>query len=231
MDDELPDVPRERAVSSESCTTRANPFDDDERTPRKRQRVLSDDSPAMSADDSQASDTAGPRHLNGMATAGGATAPQTPPPLPNTPQYPTSAASINKVTLNLKPPRSSPTNSSKSQSPTPSHAPTYENASIGRTGMGRHASSEVVAIPTPDSETPGSSSAVGSPEVHLIIEDDSDDESPAVEIISDEGLLDVGLMEQFPYQNSDESLKSVLKRMALFFENGMWDSHCKSTAY
>lgn len=223
MDDEPSEAPRERAVSSESCTTRANPFADDEPTPRKRQRILSGASSTMSTDGSQASDTAEPRHPdeNEMATTGVRIAPQTPPLLPSAPQYPTSATSVNKVTLNLKPPRPSSTNTPKSTSPTPSHATSHNNANARKAQVGGRASSEAAAIPTPESETPGSSSAGGSPEVHVIIEDDSGDESPAVEIIGEEGLLDAALMEHFPYQDPGESLKSVLKRMALFFETGM----------
>jgi ubiquitin carboxyl-terminal hydrolase 34 len=77
---------------------------------------------------------------------------------------------------------------------------------------------------TPAVETPSSSpSAVGSPHIELITEDDQDfgDQSPPVAIIGEDEIFG-DPMENFPYAQEGEPLVSTTKRLIAFIQHGMF---------
>jgi ubiquitin carboxyl-terminal hydrolase 34 len=220
MDLESIEVSRERAVSSEPCSSRPKPFDDTERSARKRQR-LSSGSRSRSADTTGSVSTTydtTPKDNSSLVEIGPAQ-PQTPTRTLSNKIIPEPTSS--KVTINLRsskafndrasPPSLSPSTPSKMSSP----------GQIARLDIEQKPDSAAARSET----TSSSSSTLGSPTVELVIqEDDVVDysRSPPVAIIDDDELLLEGdPVLEFPYSSPTESLTATLRKIIHFFEYGM----------
>lgn len=223
MDLDSVEVPRNRAASSEPCSTRPNPFDDTERLSRKRQRVSRNASPSRSVDitkaaasspETQASETG---HIDVEAEA-----PHTPT---NKIAFSTETTS-SKVTINLR--KAPKTNVESEIRVTPrspsgmasiSHDPTQPIISKGPCD-----DSLMANVPTDTFSS--SPSTMGSPKIEVItvIDDDDDDfrdRSPPVAILDDSYILDTDPMEIFPFHAPTETLTNTVRRIVRFFEFGM----------
>ncbi|KFY87186.1 hypothetical protein V500_07114 [Pseudogymnoascus sp. VKM F-4518 (FW-2643)] len=221
MDLEAIEVSRERAVSSEPCSTRPKPFDDSEYSARKRQRVSSG-SRSRSADTGKASSTyvTTPREHSPSIEAR-FTQPQTPSrtqankPIPE----PTSS----KVTINLR------SNKAVDLTSSPSFSPTTPSKMSGTDQIPRldiELDSDGVAAP-PETIS-SSSSTLGSPKVELIMEDDDIEygQSPPVAVIDDDDdelLFDCDPVLDFPYASGNEAVMVTVRKIAHFFEHDAVD--------
>ncbi len=217
MDHEEIEVSRERAVSSEPCSTRPKPFDDSERLARKRQR-LSSGSRSRSADTGRASSTyvTTPRE-NSPFIESKFNQPHTPSraqlgkPIPE----PTSS----KVTINLRSNRAVGRTSSPPFS-TSAHSKMSSPDETSRLNIELD-SDEVVA---PTDTASSSSSTLGSPKVELVMEDDDIEygQSPSVAVIDDdESLFDSDPVLNFPYSSVNEPVTTTVRKITQFFEHGM----------
>lgn len=217
MDLETIEVSRERAVSSEPCSARPKPFDDSERSARKRQRVSSG-SRSRSADTGTASTTyvtTPKEHSPSIEIS--PTHPQTPARALSNKIIPEPTSS--KVTINLRSsktfrrtssPPLSPTTPSKMSSPNQ-----LEKLDIEQ---------DVHSVAAPTETVSSSSSTLGSPKIELVIEDDDIEygQSPPVAIIEDDELLLEGdPVLDFPYASTNEPLTATLRKIIHFFEYGM----------
>lgn len=228
MDLDPREASQERAVSSEPGSSRQKPFDDSDRSARKRQR-LSSGARSRSADPRSGSSVTD-------ATTSGADSPpvdvdalsiepQTPPPRQSPIPEPTSS----RVTINLRSNKPLGPASSLPPSPrTPSRMSSPDKAVQLDISGG--------SSPAPErfgSSSTSSSSTVGSPKIELVMEDDEDVEyirSPPVAIIDDDDdeedelLLDRDPVLEFPHSSDSESLVATLRRIINFFEYDVVDN-------
>ncbi|KAH6712037.1 ubiquitin C-terminal hydrolase-like protein [Leptodontidium sp. MPI-SDFR-AT-0119] len=226
----MEESPRERAISSEPCSSgRPNPFDEDvtEQTSRKRQRVsLGGSSRSRSVDTAQDTDTDTTLPDSSMSLRGGLdkAEPQTEPDLPSTPTNNTSdplpaEPTSSRVTINLRTNRSL---ESIPSSPVSLASPSKMPNGGGDEDTARiSVESESDALSTiPAIETPSSSpSAASSPHVELVDMDDDDSDftsqDPPLAIIDDDHL---DPMQSFPYKGDDEAVLAALKRVTHFLQ-------------
>jgi ubiquitin carboxyl-terminal hydrolase 34 len=220
MDLESAELSRERAVSSEPCSTRPNPFGEHEPSARKRQRVSSGGSRSRSVDATRESSrtlSSSPPPVVGSAMERISQPPQTPPhPVANMPATePTSS----RVTINLRSTRPPELSSSPPVSPT---TPSRIVEQAADTKMSIEPLDEDV-VPEPAVETPTTSSSPdGSPEIELVVSED-EEQTPPVAIIEDDELLlesDLDPMSQFPYSSITEPLRNVVLKIEKFLEYG-----------
>lgn len=94
-----------------------------------------------------------------------------------------------------------------------------------RTGLSVESESDVLST-VPAVETPSSSpSAVGSPQIELVVtEDDQEFEnrSPPVAIIGEDEIFG-DPMQEFPYAQEGEPLVNTTKRLIAFVQHGILD--------
>ncbi|KAK4237057.1 hypothetical protein C8A03DRAFT_16355 [Achaetomium macrosporum] len=225
------DPSRERAVSSEPCSTRPNPFNDGERSPRKRRRTsLASESRSRSIETVRSSPrlpatgTPGPdpRSDSAMKIDADYAVPTTPEQRPVDAE-PTSEPRSSRVTINVRTPSrplepilSSPT------SPCPNgSAPTATSlANAIKTSV-----EEPEAVMPPNdamADTPASSrSASGSPPVEVISlngDDDGDfeDEEPITVLDASGRSLIYDPTLTFPFHDATESYAETVLRLLQF---------------
>ncbi|KAK0118696.1 hypothetical protein ONS96_011784 [Cadophora gregata f. sp. sojae] len=223
----MEESPRERAISSEPCSGRPNPFDDiTEHSARKRQRVsLGGSSRSRSVDTVQDADIPpdsmslpGDSEIEiDKAEASTQSEPPSTPPnnaADSLPAEPTSS----RVTINLRTNRSIESIPSSPTSPaSPSKMPDGGGQDTARVSV----ESESDALSTiPAIETPSSTpSAVSSPQVELVNMDDDDSDFANQEpqlAIMDDHYIDV--MYNFPYRGREETALAASQRVASFLQ-------------
>lgn len=234
MDLESVELSRERAVSSEPCSTRPNPFDGDEQFSRKRQRISGGSSRSRSVDVARARtairlSVTPEEDEEGLRKA--SPDPQT--PTRPTPVTPTAEPTSSKVTINLRSNRPVEVSSLSPASPrTPS-----KMVEPGP-GMRENLDSGDEAIPSqPHVSTPSSSSSafadISTPEIELVSvnEDGSEfgNRSPPVAIIDDDDDLSIESdpLLDFPYRGIGETLAGTVRKIARFLEYGKTTSSRK----
>ncbi|CAG8979171.1 hypothetical protein HYALB_00000306 [Hymenoscyphus albidus] len=218
MDPSPAELSRERAVSSEPCSTRPNPFKDDDPSARKRQRVSREESRSRSVDTVCESESAPVPPSSECSTK--AVADPAPPHTPTRiypPGHPTTEPTSSRVTINLR--TAPPLESIPSSPPSPTTPTTLSKMANGEEADPRASiESESDALSTaPAVGTPTSSPSVpGSPPIEVIplSEDDGDfeDSSPAVAILDTDKVLD------FPFLESGEPLPNAIRRVANFLQ-------------
>jgi ubiquitin carboxyl-terminal hydrolase 34 len=223
MDPDSAALSRERAASSEPCSTRPNPFDDNNGpAARKRQRTSRGGSRSRSVDTATAMDTT-PDSMPSVEESPG---PELDAAPPRTPSSPTQGSSpeptSSKVTINLRtaPPRGS---ISSPRSPTPPSKMAPGSPEDEARQSIESGSDELSTIPA--GESPSSSSmAPESPEIEVVTINEDGEEfanrSPPLAII-DEDELFVDPILNFPYNGDGESLANTVKRLAHFIQFGM----------
>lgn len=228
MDLEPVELSRERAVSSEPCSTRPNPFDNDEHSSRKRQRISGGGSRSRSVDAARvktATQLSATPEESDEGLRKEAPLPQTPTRMSSS--RPAAEPTSSRVTINLRSTRPPQSRSSVPPSPeTPSKMAGHSAGTHVSLDSGDDDTSTKQQIETPSS----SSSAVadtGSPEIELISvnEDESEfgNRSPHVAIIEDDDdFLDSDPMLEFPYRGITEPLPAVVRKIARFLEYGEW---------
>ncbi|TVY49434.1 Ubiquitin carboxyl-terminal hydrolase 34 [Lachnellula cervina] len=231
MDREAAELSRERAVSSEPCSTRPNPFEEPVSSSRKRQRVSRPDSRSRSVDTARYSD----RAPDSSSLREDSTNPDSEPPhLPQTPTRmpsegpPPPEPTSSRVTINLRTVR--PLGSIPSSPPSPSRMVN------SRENMATRASveSESDALSTiPAIETPSSSpSERRSPSVEVItVSEDGGDfgsRSPPVAIL-DGDIVITNPMVEFPFLDDQSLVDAVgsLKNYMQFDECTNEDGFCR----
>lgn len=215
---------QERATSSEPGSTRPKPFDDTDRTSRKRQRV---NSGPKSSGSGEVDALSSPNALTSQNGAAATTAIESSTHL-HTPPFDhsyhiISAPNSSKVTLNLRTHKNMDGASpSKAAPPTTSKMPSP-------TGMTRRLDIGS-AISGSDTGSSSSSTTLGSPKVEVVGDDENIDveypDDAAVAMIDDnnEVIPDVDPVLNFPYINPGETLTKVLRRLGVCFESGMINS-------
>lgn len=223
MDIDPVEASPDRATSSEPGSAgRPKPFDDTDRSSRKRQRInsgLKGESDGVEAPSSSNAGT--PRDDTGESRAiGSSIQPQTPPS--DQSNIAGSASNSSKVTLNLRsnkhyeaglPNKAVPTSPSKMS--TPAHADRMHVASAQ-------------GIKTGDSEVSSASSSttLGSPQVELVNDDEDielEDQGIPVEMIDedDDIILNVDPVLSFPYNEQNETFVGTLRRIRNCWETGV----------
>ena len=221
MDREAAELSRERAVSSEPCSTRPNPFDESVTSSRKRQRVSRPDSRSRSVDTARHSDQVS----DSSPLREDSTNPDSePPPLPQTPtRMPSEGApppepTSSRVTINLRTVR--PLESIPSSPPSPSRMTNSREDVATRASV----ESESDALSTiPAIETPSSSpSERRSPSIELItISDDGGDfgsRSPPVAILDGDTVFTNPMLD-FPFLD-DQSLVDAVASLKNYMQFG-----------
>lgn len=226
MELESPELSRERAVSSEPCSTRLNPFDEDEHSARKRQRISGGGSRSRSVDAARVKTA---RQLSATPEEGtdGAKGDLQPPQTPTRSALmkPAAEPTSSRVTINLRSTR--PVESSPSVPPSPETPSKMVGQNAGLQ-VNIDQGSEAISL-KPHSGTSSSSSSVlqdiGSPDVELIsVNEESEfgNRSPPVAIIEDdedESNLDSDPMLDFPFRG-DEALPVTARKIARYLEFG-----------
>ncbi|KAN0095287.1 ubiquitin C-terminal hydrolase-like protein [Hyaloscypha variabilis] len=217
----MDEAPRERAISSEPCSGRPNPFDDvTEQVSRKRQRVSRGGSRSRSVDAARDTDIVADSMLvrEGHPKAEADPPPSTPTREPS--EQPPAEPTSSRVTINLRTNRTLEAIPSSPPSPsTPSKM--VHGADDAGTRISIESESDVLST-IPPIETPSSSaSPIGSPQVELIPmdNDDSDfnnDDLPVAIINDDSDYLD--LMSSFPYKAEGETLANTVNRLSRFIQ-------------
>jgi ubiquitin carboxyl-terminal hydrolase 34 len=219
MDLEAAELLRERAVSSaEPCSTRPNPFNnDEEHSSRKRQRVSSRGSRSRSVD-AVGSPTTTEEGTEGAGSD--SSPPRTPTRVSSnkTPIEPTSS----RVTINLRSARTLETLISSPPLPESPLKMAGQNAGTQNSGG---SGSDPVSTKVPALTPSPSSSALGSPEIEVIPENEDSEftnQDLSVAIIDDDDdlLLDGDPIRLFPYNDVGESLPSTVRKISRFFEFG-----------
>ncbi|KAI2639698.1 hypothetical protein GGS26DRAFT_541160 [Hypomontagnella submonticulosa] len=205
--------PRERAISSEPCSTRPNPFDDGDLSARKRRRT------SLSGSRSASIDTLPPQD-DEIAAASDASIMKvdTPEPLPpSTParSEPTTEPVSSKVTLNLRNADSLEATPSSPSSPTPTH---FRKDSI-KVSVEQ---TEVNMTQAPGGEDVSSSaSELDSPEGPSVsIEDELAflSADPDVTLLADGRAAQFSAaMLDFPYHTDGEPYQDTVARLTEYF--------------
>lgn len=233
---------RERAVSSEPCSTRPNPFDEDDLSSRKRRRTSLTDSRGRSVDTDQATPpeqatTASPLELS-ADQAPGAMVDTERPATPRTPEQTADRAPAppmsGRVTLNLRSGQrpleaipSSPVSPSREASDSPLRA---ENVKMSvedteTTEMADPALDPTVDQPASSDWEPEDGASPATLELLPHTDDDDDldfdDGEPAVAIIRD-GSLRPDPTENVPYHDAaQETLADTIVRLSQYLTNRM----------
>jgi len=236
MDHDSEELSRERAASSEPCSTRPNPFDDDDATSaRKRQRRGSRSTSADTTMPITTPDSMSQREETASSESESAP-PRTPPR--HGIQLPPSNPTSSKVTINLRTDRASNSTPSAPASPTAPPKMAHEEAEISTNNLQDNAresvESESDALSTvPAMETPDStaSSEPGSPAIEFIAIDDEDSDydrrSPGVRIYQDTAMGELDPVPSFPYHCDGESLAGCVRRLAQHLQYGtfVWTNY------
>ena len=223
MDIDPVDASPERATSSEPGSAgRPKPFDDTDRSSRKRQRINSGLKGESDGVDALSSSNAGtPRDdIADTRVIESSMQPQTPPS--DQSNIASSAPNSSKVTLNLR-------SNKNYEAGLPNKA---EPASPSKMSTPAHADRMYVALAqgmkTGDSDisSASSSTTLGSPQVELVNYDEDielEDQGIPVEMIDedDEIILDVDPVLSFPYNEQNESFVGTLRRIRNCWETGM----------
>ncbi|KAL7626866.1 hypothetical protein AAE478_003640 [Parahypoxylon ruwenzoriense] len=228
--DSGPSEPRERAVSSEPCSTRPNPFDDGDLSARKRRRTSLSGSrstsvetlPRRDGDDDDDDDGSNPA----TAAAAAASDPSimkldTPEPLPpSTParSEPTTEPVSSKVTINLRNAESLENASPSPSSPTPARfRKDSVKVSVEESEVNM---SQTYLI----EDTSSSSSELDSPDVPAVSFEDVEGDLAFSAAESNITLLTDGTaahfgaaMLEFPYHNDTESYYETVVRLIEYF--------------
>jgi ubiquitin carboxyl-terminal hydrolase 34 len=218
----MDEAPRERAISSEPCSGRPNPFDDvTEQVSRKRQRVSRGGSRSRSVDTARDTDVVPDSMLlrEGNHKAESDPPPSTPIREPSDP--PTAEPTSSRVTINLRTNR--PLEAIASSPPSPS-TPSKMVHGADDAGTRISIESESDALSTiPPIETPSSSaSPLGSPQVELVQDaSDFDNDDLPVAIINDKSVY-LDPMVNFPYNAEGETLPNTVARLGRFLQFGMY---------
>ncbi|KAK2624650.1 hypothetical protein QTJ16_005843 [Diplocarpon rosae] len=206
--------PTERAISSEPCSGRPNPFDDTvKQKGRKRQKISRGGSRSRSLDTARGSDTL-PDSVPLSPRTSEADEHEHEPILPSTPTNTSAKAQApeptsSRFTINLRTTRALESISSSPPAPmSPSRMPSNQGLDTARISVESESDglSTVPAIETPSS----SPSAMGSPHVVLVDDEDSDFRG-VVDVFADP-------MSAFPYKADDETAISACRRIANFFQ-------------
>ncbi|KAK4157923.1 hypothetical protein C8A00DRAFT_29151 [Chaetomidium leptoderma] len=222
------DPSRERAVSSEPCSTRPNPFDDNDLSSRKRRRTsLASESPSRSAetlDSFPASPAAGTsaheqRSDSAMKIDLDPAIPATPEPQHHNIE-PASEPRSSRVTINVRTPSRS-LEAIPSSPPSPSPAGTTPPPSASPTDAVKTSVEEPEAVMPANGtavDTPGSlRSESGSPPIEIIsvdAEDDADfDDDESITMLDESGRsLVYDPTVSFPFHDATESyLETVIR--------------------
>ncbi|OTB08655.1 hypothetical protein M426DRAFT_159173 [Hypoxylon sp. CI-4A] len=205
--------PRERAASSEPCSTRPNPFDDGDLSARKRRRT------SISGSRSASVETLPPRDDDAVISDSNVMKVDTPEPLP--PSTPVGADSTaeaisSKVTLNLR--------NADSLEDTPSSPPSPTPSRLRKDGVKVSVEeSEVNMMQTPPVDDASSSSAseIDSPEApNVPIDDDIEicGVGPSTMLMTDGRAAQfTAVMLDFPYHSEGESYGETLARLNDYF--------------
>ncbi|KAI0179993.1 hypothetical protein GGR52DRAFT_568756 [Hypoxylon sp. FL1284] len=193
---------RDRAVSSEPCSTRPNPFDDGDLSARKRRRTSVSGSRSASVDTVHSLSQG---HSAAVADPNVMKLDTPEPPAPSTPAHsePANEPVSSKVTINLRNADSLEATPQSPSSPTPSRLLKDDiKASVEE--------SEVVMIPVED--TSSSASELDSTEIPIMSGDDDLDMPPG------ERAARFGItMLQFPYHSEGETYHDTSMRLAEYF--------------
>lgn len=237
MDQDPAELSRERAVSSEPCSTRPNPFDESDSSSRKRQRVSRQDSRSRSVDTARGSDpvSASASVPDSRPLRESSTKPDAVPPLPQTPTRMPSEAppepTSSRVTINLRTAR--PLESIPSSPPSP-NTPSKMVNSGEDTGTRVSVESESDALSTaPPIETPSSSPSSpseGDPPFELVPINENDGEfesqSPPVVILDGDTIYSDPMID-FPYVGGD-TYEQGARNLARFMQYGGSSATLKS---
>ena len=223
------DPSRERAVSSEPCSTRPNPFDDSDLSSRKRRRTsLASDSRSRSVETldfspSSASARTPPPELgsdSAMKIDSEPIIPSTPEPQQQSGLEPASEPRSSRVTINVRTPShpldaipsTAPSPSPTSATPPPATTPPADGVEAGMGEQGAAtANGATVDIPVP------SRSDSGSPPIEIIsvgAEDGADfEDDEAITMLDESGRsLVYDPTVSFPFHDTTESfLETVLR--------------------
>ncbi|KAK4190072.1 ubiquitin carboxyl-terminal hydrolase 34 [Podospora australis] len=231
---------RDRAVSSEPCSTRPNPFDDSDVSARKRRRTSlnsgsrsrSIDSETETLTSSPRSSTLGERSSPEIRTNGSDMKIDSDPTVPTTPEQhpldkePRSEQRSSRVTINVRTPSrppplqvipSSPSSPSL-ESSTPAAASPRNDTKVSMEESEVEMAQGDTVVDTPVSSASGGSS---SPPVEIVAvqPDDSDtfDECEAITILDDEDQ-DIGVdpSRAFPFVDHTEPWHEAISRLALY---------------
>jgi len=215
-----PEPPRERAVSSEPCSTRPNPFDDDDASARKRRRTSHSTDPDSSHTPHRPAASIPspiPRADSNMKVD---SVPSTPPRTPEAQQPPPSAPGSSRVTINLR-------NSilpSAVQSPhlparpAAPHLPDDIKISVEESEVDANHDQDSVTIGSP-SDSPNADDV----EVLAVETDDEmtlSDPQSSVAILTD---LPIDPTIRFPYREQTETYWDVLSRLYSYL-TASWSS-------
>ena len=224
MDHEPSELSRERAVSPEPSSTRAYPYNLEDSSSRKRQRVSRGDSPSKSAEtigESGSAPPSTPPRNEGIRTELETAPPRTPsrnhtilpPPEPNS----------SRVTINLRTQRAQEDIPSSPVSPsTPSKMVHGGDDTDMRVSVESESDADALST-VPPIETPSSTASLtGSPTIELIpvSEDDADyeDISPGVAVFEEDPVTSDPILE-FPYLES-QTLIDAVHQIVRYFQSG-----------
>ncbi|KAI0840468.1 hypothetical protein F5Y06DRAFT_262834 [Hypoxylon sp. FL0890] len=203
--------PRERAISSEPCSTRPNPFDDGDLSARKRRRTSLSGSRSASIDTLPSRDEAATSDPNIMKV-------DTPEPLPpSTParSEPATEPVSSKVTINLRNADSLEETPPSPSSPTPAR---FRKDSI-KASVEEPEVEMIQVLPAED--TSSSASELDSPEIPTVsIEDDITfyDADPEVTLLSGGRAAQFSsAMLEFPYHSDGEAYHDTVARLVEYF--------------
>ncbi|KAI1464645.1 uncharacterized protein F4812DRAFT_149220 [Daldinia caldariorum] len=204
--------PRERAVSSEPCSTRPNPFDDGDSSSRKRRRTSLSGSRSSSVETIPSLGDEKPSSDSSVMRVDSPE--QLPPSTPARPE-PTAEPVSSKVTINLRNLDSLENTPSSPPSPTPAQS-LKDNlkASVEEP--------EVNMIQIPSTEDASSSaSELGSPEASIIPNEDDPilyGGGSALTSLPESRVAEFrAAMLDFPYHTSGESYHETVVRLAEYF--------------
>ncbi|KAI1074724.1 hypothetical protein F5B20DRAFT_429744 [Whalleya microplaca] len=212
---------RERAISSEPCSTRPNPFDDGDLSARKRRRTSLSGSRSASIDTvpSQCATTI-PSEIPSESNLMKVDTPEpVPPSTPVRPEPEPAAEPVSsKVTINLRNADSLEATPASPTSPTPAH---FQKDDIKISVE----ESEVNMTPAPPAEeAPSSPSELDSPEAPNVSFEDIEDDlafsgaDPHVSLLADGRAAQFSAaMLDFPYHGDGETYYDTVSRLVNYF--------------
>ena len=226
------DLSRERAVSSEPCQTRPNPFDDSDLSSRKRRRTsLASDSRSRSAETLDSSPSSPPERTPPPPelACDSAMKIDTEPTIPSTPEprhpdiEPTSEVRSSRVTINVRTPSHS-LDAIPSSAPSPSPAgvatpPPAATLPADAVEASIEEDQDVAAVNGAAANVPPSSrSDSGSPPIEVISEGAEDgidfEDDEAITMLDESGRsLGYDPTVSFPFHDSTESFLETVIRL------------------
>lgn len=226
--DSRSDESRERAVSSEPCSTRPNPFDDGELSARKRRRTSLTGSRSRSVEtmpspDQDDADTVAVSDSTMKVDSPEPAAPSTPPQSEALTEPPTTEPHSSKVTINLR------NIDGLEATPTSPSSPTKRRPRDDHVKISVEESEvDMGQAPPAEDDVSSSTSEVNSSDVPVIaIEDDEDDEDElelvhahSVPLVRGFGNhVDINsILMDFPYHVAEETYCDTVGRLVQFFQ-------------